>query len=389
MGSGGLYVRCDVQTSVNIYRASAWNGNMTTAEVESNTQSSTSSRSWIEILGAVWAWIFLAILVIFFSITGQGFLSLTNFQNILANMAILAILAFGQTFVIIAAGIDLSTGYVMGMVSVVSALVISSMAPGTPLWLLMLAGSVVGILAAIVAGLVNGLLIAKLDVPPFIATLGMFGIARGVGFLLSGGMPVPIQFRELGRIGNGYLAYFHPELGWSFLAPPAGIERTQMRELQGFMPFVVIIMIVLIVGAHLLLSRTKFGLHTYAIGGNKEAASRAGIPVARQLTMIYVLAAVFAAFAGLIYNTRFTNGAANAGDALLLDSIAAVVIGGASLFGGAGTMVGTLIGALIIAVLANGLVILAVNPFWQFIAVGVVIILAVLIDQARERVARG
>ncbi len=105
--------------------------------------------------------------------------------------------------------------------------------------------------------------------------------------------------------------------------------------------------------------------------------------------MIYVLAAVFAGFAGLIYNTRFTNGAANAGDALLLDSIAAVVIGGASLFGGAGTMVGTLIGALIIAVLANGLVILAVNPFWQFIAVGVVIILAVLLDQARKRVARG
>ena len=131
------------------------------------------------------------------------------------------------------------------------------------------------------------------------------------------------------------------------------------------------------------------GLHTYAIGGNKEASIRAGIPVVRQTMSIYLLSATFAAFAGLVYNTRFTNGAANAGEALLLDTVAAVVIGGASLFGGAGTVIGTLMGALIISVLANGLVIMSVNPFWQFIAVGVVIIIAVLIDQAREKLAQG
>ena len=154
-------------------------------------------------------------------------------------------------------------------------------------------------------------------------------------------------------------------------------------------PYVVIFMLVLLVIAHLILSRTKFGLHTYAIGGNKEASLRAGIPVTRRLISIYLLSATFAALAGFVYNVRFTNGAANAGEAMLLDTVAAVVIGGASLFGGAGTMIGTLIGALIIAVLANGLVIMRVNPFWQFIAVGIVIIVAVLIDQAREKLAQG
>ena len=340
-------------------------------------------RRWIETVGAMWAWLFLLALIVIFSITGKGFLSLTNFQNILANMSILAILAFGQTFVIIAAGIDLSTGWIMGMVSVVSAIVMTSLPEGLPLWLIVLLGALVGILVALLAGMVNGLLIARLNVPPFIATLGMFGIARGVGFLLSNGMPIPIQIPGLGRLGNGYLFYFHPEFGWSFLNQPAGLERAQMRQLLGVIPFVLIIMLVLLVIAHIVLSRTRFGLRTYAIGGNKEATLRAGIPVVSHLTRVYIVSAVFAAFAG------FTNGAANAGEALQLDSIAAVVIGGASLFGGAGTVGGAMIGALIISVLENGLVIMAINPFWKFIAVGTVIIIAVLIDQARERMMRG
>ncbi len=162
-----------------------------------------------------------------------------------------------------------------------------------------------------------------------------------------------------------------------------------MRQVVGVFPYVMLIMLVLLIVAHLLLSRSRFGLHTYAIGGNKEASLRAGIPVERRLILIYMLSATFAACAGLVYNMRFTNGAANAGEAMLLDTVAAVVIGGASLFGGAGTVIGTLIGALIIAVLANGLVIMNINPFWQFIAVGVVIILAVLIDQAREKLVKG
>jgi ribose transport system permease protein len=146
--------------------------------------------------------------------------------------------------------------------------------------------------------------------------------------------------------------------------------------------------ILLVIACWWLLSRTRFGQHTYAIGGNEEAALRAGIAVRRHTVQIYLLSALMAAIAGLLYTTRFTNGAANAGDPLLLDSIAAVVIGGASLFGGAGTIIGSVIGALIIAVIQNGLVILAINPFWQFVTVGIVIILAVLVDQARARVIR-
>ena len=137
-----------------------------------------------------------------------------------------------------------------------------------------------------------------------------------------------------------------------------------------------------------LLSHMRFGQHTYAVGGNSEASLRAGIPVQRHVFRIYVLSALLASIAGFVYSMRFTNGAANAGDPLLLDSIAAVVIGGASLFGGAGTILGTVIGALIISVIQNGLVILAINPFWQFVAVGIVIILAVLVDQAKTRVVR-
>lgn len=355
----------------------------------STTSLLQTRRSWLEILGEIWAWIFLLVMVIFFSVTGQGFFSAFNLQAIVANMAILTIVAMGQTYVIISGGIDLSAGWIMGMSAVIAAVVMNNLPEGTPLWVVVLAGSSVGLVAAWVAGFVNGVLIARLEVPPFIATLGMFGIARGIGFLLSGGMPVPIYVKGIGFLGNGYLFYYHPKAGWSFLGPPAGLEQADLRGMTSVLPFVVIFMLVLLIIAHLILSRTKFGLHTYAIGGNKEAALRAGIPVEWRTISLYMLSATFAACAGLVYNTRFTNGAANAGEAMLLDSIAAVVIGGASLFGGAGTVVGTLIGALIIAVLANGLVILRVNPFWQFIAVGVVIIIAVLIDQAREKLVKG
>lgn len=347
------------------------------------------SRAWLDIASRMWAWLFLLGMFLFFSIAGKGFFTPFNLQAILANMAVLTIIAIGQTFVIISGGIDLSAGWVMGMVAVVAALTMNQFPEGTPLGLVVLASVVVGLIAAWIAGLVNGLLIARLNVPPFIATLGMFGIARGVGFLLSGGMPVAIYTKGLGFLGNGFLLYHHPTAGWSWLGLPPGLQQADLRNVTGFLPFVVIVVIVLLAFAHLLLSRTRFGLHIYAIGGNKEAALRAGIPVARSTAAIYLLSATFAAFAGLVYTTRFTNGAANAGEAMLLDSIAAVVIGGASLFGGAGTVMGTLIGALIIAVLANGLVIMAVNPFWQFIAVGIVIIIAVLIDQAREQLVRG
>ena len=343
-------------------------------------------RRLLEALGQFWAWLFLLALVVYFSLTGRGFLDLFNLQSIGANMAILLIMALGQTFVIISGGIDLSTGFVMGLASVAAAMAMTRLGESRPLALVVPAGLAAGLVAGLAAGLVNGVLIALLRVPPFIGTLGMYGIARGAGFILSGGQPVSIQVRGLGQVGNGYLLYYYPGSGLTFLNPPPGLQGEQLRQVVGILPHPVTLMILLTMVCWWLLARTRFGQHTYALGGNAEAALRAGIPIQRRTIQVYLLSALLAAIAGVLYTTRFTNGAANAGDPLLLDSIAAVVIGGASLFGGEGTIIGTVIGALIIAVIQNGLVILAINPFWQFVAVGVVIILAVLVDQAKARV---
>ncbi|HEX2911557.1 MAG TPA: ribose ABC transporter [Chloroflexia bacterium] len=340
----------------------------------------------LEVIGQLWAWLFLLVLIVIFSIFGQGFFSLLNFQNIGANMAIVLIMALGQTFVIISGGIDLSTGYVMGLATVVAALVMTNYGEGLPLAVVALMGVVSGSIAGLIAGFINGIIIARLKVPPFIVTLGMYGIARGVGFILSGGQPVSVQIKDMGQIGNGYLVYYHPNTGINFWSLPTGLQGTQLREVTSILPHPLTIMLVLVLICHWVLSQTKFGQHTYAVGGNYEASLRAGIPVVRHTVYVYMLSALLAALAGVLYTFRFTNGAANAGDSLLLDSIAAVVIGGASLFGGEGTIIGTLIGALIIAIIQNGLVILGINPFWQFVAIGVVIILAVLVDQARARV---
>ncbi len=344
------------------------------------------SKQITKTLSQIWAWLFLILLVVIFSLTGKGFFNLFNFQSIGANVAILLIMGMGQTFVIISGGIDLSSGFIMGLASVVGAMAMTSLPPETPLAIVAFVGLTAALTAGLIPGFINGLLIARLYVPPFIVTLGMFGIARGFGFIFSGGMPIPASIQGLGRIGNGYLAYFFPGFGLTWFSPPSGLEGVQLRQLVGILPHPLTLIILLAIAFHWLLSRSRFGLYTYAIGGNEEAAVRAGIPVARHKIAIYMLSAGCAALAGFLYNVRFTNGAANSGEALLLDSIAAVVIGGASLFGGAGTIVGTVIGAFIIAVIQNGLVILAINPFWQFVAVGIVIILAVLVDQARSNV---
>ena len=359
---------------------------MAASEVSASLAPSRSARGRaVQAIGQAWAWLFLLILLLFFSLTGEGFFSAFNLQSILANMAIMLIMALGQTFVILSGGIDLSVGYVMGMASVVGALVMSSLGETLPIPLAVLIGMAAGMASGLTAGLVNGLIIARLNVPPFIATLGMFSIARGIGFVLSGGMPRPIFIKNLGQLGNGFLLYVHPEAGASFLSQHPGLEATQLREVVGFLPHPVTLSIILIIACQWVLSRSRFGLYTYAVGGNSEASSRAGIPVQRHIIKIYMLSGGMAAIAGLVYNVRFTNGAANAGEALLITSIAAVVIGGASLFGGEGTIIGTVIGALIIAVITNGFVILGVNAFWQFVAIGVVIILAVLVDQAKAR----
>jgi ribose transport system permease protein len=271
----------------------------------------------------------------------------------------------------------------MGLASVVTALALQDLPTTLPLAVVVLIGIVAGLAAGALCGLVNGLIIARLRVPAFIVTLGMYSIARGLGFVLSGGLPIPV-YLPVGQLGNGYILYLYKGAA-TFLQIPPGVTGAAIRDVQGILPNPVLLIIVLTALSIWLLQRTRFGLYTYAVGGNEEASTRAGIPVKNHLTKVYVLSAVMAAAAGVLFAVRFSNGAANAGEALLLDSIAAVVIGGASLFGGEGTILGTLIGALIIAVIQNGFVILGVNGFWQYVAIGSVIILAVLVDQARAR----
>ena len=341
----------------------------------------------LDIVSKGWSWLFLLVLVIFFSIFGQGFLNVYNFQTIGADMALVLIMALGETFVIISGGIDLSTGFVMGMASVAAALVMNSLGGRAPLPVVVLAGAAVGLAIGIIPGLINGVIIARLRVPSFIVTLGMYGIARGAGFILSGGQPVSINTNGVGQIGNGYLLYLLPDGRVSFFHLPSDLQGVRPSQIIQLIPFPLIFLVIVVLISAWLLSQTRFGRHTYAVGGSEEASRRAGIPVVRHTILIYVLSAFMAALAGVVYALRFSNGAADVGDPLLLTSIAAVIIGGASLLGGEGTIIGTVIGALIIAIIQNGLIFLGINPFWQCIAVGSVIILAVLVDQTKKQLA--
>src|SRR6202158_4469927 len=215
----------------------------------------------LELVSQFWALLFLLALVIFFSLTGKGFFDLFNFQAMGANVAVMLLMALGQTFVIIAGGIDLSTGFVMGLASVGAAMAMSRLGDAVALPLVVLAGFGAALLAGLPAGLVNGVLIARLHVPPFIGTLGMYGIARGVGFILSGGQPVSIQVRGLGQVGNGYLFYYYPQTGLSFLNPPPGLQGAQLRQVVGILPHPLTLGLVLIVACWFVLSQTRFGQH--------------------------------------------------------------------------------------------------------------------------------
>lgn len=314
------------------------------------------------------AWLFLVFLILGFEIWsrvdfgGTFLFNPFNIQSIAVFAVAPLLLATGQTFVIISGGIDLSMGFIMGLAAVVSAHVINWAAPGMGLGLSVLFGTLVAVAVAAIPGAVNGFLVAVLKVPPFIGTLGMFGVARGVAFLLAGGTTVPVKNATFAALGNG--------------------------RIYGI-PYIIIVTALFVLVMHYLLSQTKFGQHNYAIGANPQAARRAGINIKWHLLRLYILSGMCAGLAGVLYSARFTAGAAQAGEPLLLDSVAAVVIGGASLFGGSGTILGTVAGAFVIAVIQYGLVFINVAPFWQFISVGVVIIISVLIDQAQRRFSGG
>ncbi|RKX68686.1 MAG: hypothetical protein DRP60_17625, partial [Spirochaetes bacterium] len=321
-----------------------------------------------------WAAFFLLGFLILFSFTGKGFLSVTNFQNV-GHLAVIAILmASAETFVIITSGIDLSIGFVMGFASVTAGKIIQvlyaageGMSPGISIGI----GIVIVLILSLIPGLVSGILIARYKVPPFIATMGMWGITNGIALKICKGFPVATLPEDLTRIGNGYLIYFKSGEGISFFGLPPGVGNESIREYIRLIPnsFIFIALILLVLWH--LLRNTTFGQHTYAIGGNEEAAVRAGIDVKRHLIKIYVLSSFIAGLAG-IFNV-FQTGIGNFtpfGAMYELFAVAAVVIGGASLMGGKGRIFGSVVGVFLIAFLENGLLISGVVPFYRFIAVG-------------------
>jgi ribose/xylose/arabinose/galactoside ABC-type transport system permease subunit len=351
------------------------------------------SRQLVLILSRLWAWAFLGLMIAFFLATvpiasggSVNFLTVRNSQNILVAIVPVLLLGLGQTFVIIAAGIDLSVGWVMSLGSVLSALAIrGTFNAGVPLFFAVVLGLLAAIAGPAVVGFLQGSIIAKLKVPAFIVTLGGSFIVRGVSLLMSDnttviGLPDGVRF-----YGNEALIYLVRGAGGGlYLLDPPAVTGDLLRRMDRILPYPVLLTASVVALAYFLLRKTQFGRHTYAIGGNMEAAVRAGIPVDRHIIAIYALSASTAGIAGFLSTLRFSAGSAVIGDPLLLSSIAAVIIGGVSLFGGAGSIIGTIIGSLIIAVLTTGLVMLNVEAFWQFIVVGTVVIVAVLIDQSRD-----
>ena len=370
-------------------------GSRVALEVAATSQLSARSQQFVLLLSRVWAWAFLGLMVAFFvaivplaSNGAVNFLTIRNSQNILVAITPVLLLGLGQTFVIIGAGIDLSVGWVMSLASVLAALAIRAVFnAGLPLFPSLVVGLLAALAGAGLVGFINGAIIAKLKVPAFIVTLGSSFIVRGIALLMSENTTViglPPGIRDY---GNDALFYFiRGEGGGLYFLKRPEVTSELARRMDAILPYPVVLTAVIVAMAVFLLRKTQFGRHTYAIGGGLEAAIRTGIPVDRRVISLYVLSAATAGVAGFLSTLRFSAGSAVIGDPLLLSSIAAVIIGGVSLFGGAGTVMGTVIGALIIAVLTTGLVMLNVDAFWQFIVVGTVVIVAVLIDQSRDLV---
>jgi ribose transport system permease protein len=348
-------------------------------------------RQTLEFVRELWAWIFLIVIVAAFTLAARGmnntnFLSARGIQGILLAATQVLFVALGETLVIISGGIDLSVGWILGLSAVMAATVMQIMyaAKADPV-LTIVAGALAGMGVSLIPGLLNGWLVAKIKVPPFISTLGMGGVIQGAAFLRSGGYPVAGQPPYSGQLGNGSLLYYWPGHPLSFFQRPEGVQN--VRDVIPLIPNPVLVAALVALVIWFVLSKTQFGQHIYAVGGNFQAAMRAGIPVDRTLIRIYVLSALMSGIAGVVWAWRFTSGAADAGQATTLTAVAAVVIGGASLFGGEGKVAGTVVGSLIIATIDFGLVVLGVVPFWQFVAVGAVVILAVIVDQLGRSLA--
>lgn len=321
-------------------------------------------RRLLRTAGAVVAFVVIVGVVNGFS--HGAFLTPGNLTNVLRQITYNAILAVGQTFVIITAGIDLSVGSLIELTGVVMAEFVNAV-PLHGVWLVV-ATLIVGLAVGCSAGFVNALPVVKLNLPPFITTLAMMLIARGLAFKIAHGRPIAVNSNAFDSIGTGF-----------FLQGPLGV-----LGLPGI-PIPVLWMAAIVIAFAIVLTRTRFGRYVFAIGGNEEAARLAGISVARVKTLVYVISGGCAAVAGLLLMARFASGSPNTGIGSELQSIAAVVVGGTSLAGGRGSVVATFFGALLIGVLNNVMNLIGIESYTQDIVLGAVIVLAVIVDELRKR----
>ena len=315
----------------------------------------------VQLLARYAAPLFLVLLILAFALLEPRFLHPLNVMNVLRQVSISGLVAIGMTFVILTAGIDLSVGSLLALAGLVCAYVSkgglesrfaigASEITGNPVWMAAAAALAIGL----IGGAIQGLAVTRLRVPPFVVTLGGLTAFRGAALLFSGGGPI---------------SGFEPDFTW-----------WGQGRIQG-VPVPVIIFFLAALIAHLALRYTAFGKHVYATGGNERAAALNGVPTRAIVLTVYMISGFFCGLAGFLLAARLNSAEAVAGSGLELTVIAAVVIGGTSLFGGVGTIFGTMIGALLIGVLTNGLVLLNVSSFIQQIVIGVILVAAVALDQ--------
>jgi ribose/xylose/arabinose/galactoside ABC-type transport system permease subunit len=336
-------------------------------------------------LGKSWVLIFLLLETVYFCFRSEGFANPNTLQIMLFYGVLVFLLATAELFVIVTGGIDLSVGYVLGFASIMSIKIIEKFTgmgldPGLSLLLGVAATLVIGL----VPGLVNGWLVAYLKVPPFIATFAMVGVCHGISELIINGVYAMGLPKLAADIGSGHMLYVAPGGALSLFQKPVVDRGVNVLEI---VPNIVVVTAVVVGIFAFVLARTKFGRHVYAIGGNMDAAERAGIPVKKRILGVYAASSLLASLAGVVYAFMYVSGKADAGASLLLDSIAAVVIGGASMFGGSGTVGRTMVGALIIAVLDLGLRMSGTPTFDKYILVGVILILAVIMERYMQEAA--
>lgn len=310
-------------------------------------QSESSVRVPNRGIGQYGIFIAFVVLCVLLSLITPKFLTVSNLTNIVTQVSINALLAFGVTFVIITGGIDLSIGSMVAVTGVVAALFAHP--DSYPVIVPVLAG----LLAGLALGALNGFVITRTKVPPFIVTLGTMTIGRGLALILSKGRPISNLSDSFNFIGGGQI------LG---------------------IPSPIIILIIAFIGCSVLLKKTVMGRYMYAVGGNEQAAEASGIQLNKVKMVVYTLCGGLAALAGILLTSRITTGQPNAGVGFELDAIAAAIIGGTSTSGGTGTITGTLIGALLIGVISNGLDLLNVTSYYQQVVMGIIIIGAVVLD---------